>query len=246
MRAVLVAVVASVISVFRSRRALHIEVLALRHQLAVYKRAGHRPQLRPVDRLLWAWLSRAWAGWRETLVFVQPRTVIAWQRRRLRDHWTRLSRRGRTGRPAVAKEIRELIRKMSDANPTWGSPRIAGELRKLGIDVAKSTVEKYRLRRSKPPSPTWRTFLANHAKDLVSIDFFTVATVRFEILYVLVILEHDRRRVRHFDITMHPTADWTARQIVEAFPWETAPRYLLRDRDRCTVPRFAGESNPWA
>ena len=112
-----------------------------------------------------------------------------------------------------------------------GSPRIIGELRKLGIDVAKSTVEKYRVRRFKPPSPTWRTFLANHAKDLVSIDFFTVATVRFEILYVLVVLEHDRRRVRHFDITMHPTADWTAQQIVEGFPWETAPRYLLRNRD---------------
>ncbi len=120
---------------------------------------------------------------------------------------------------------------MSDANPTWGSPRIMGELRKLGIDVAKSTVEKYRVRRFKPPSPTWQTFLANHAKDLVSIDFFTVATVRFEILYVLVVLEHDRRRVRHFGVTMHPTADWTAQQIVEAFPWETAPRYLLHDRE---------------
>ena len=199
-----------------------------------YQRTGPRPRLRPADRILWAWLTRAWAGWREALVFVRPRTVIAWQQKRFRDHWTRLSRHGKVGRPAVAKEIRDLIRKMSDANPTWGSPRIVGELRKLGIEVATSTVERYRVRRQKPPSPTWRTFLAGHATELVSIDFFTVATVRFEILFVLfvlVVLAHDRRHVRHFAITAHPTAAWTAQQLVEAFPWETAPRYLLRDRD---------------
>ncbi len=120
---------------------------------------------------------------------------------------------------------------MSAANPTWGSPRIVGELRKLGIEVTKATVEKYRMRLSRPPSPSWRTFLGTHAKDLVSLDFFTVATVRFEILFVLVILAHDRRRVRHFNITAHPTAEWTAQQVAEALPWETAPRHLLRDRD---------------
>ena len=201
------------------------------HQLAVYQRAGRRPQLGPAARLLWAWLSRAWSGWREALVFVQPRTVIAWQRRRVREQWTRVSHHGKVGRSPVAKEIRDLIRKMSAANPTWGSPRLMGELRKLGIEVAKSTVEKYRTRRSKPPSPTWRAFLTTHAKDLVSIDFFTVATVRFETLFVLVILSHDSRRVQHFNITAHPTAAWTAQQVVEAFPWDTAPRYLLRDRD---------------
>ena len=162
---------------------------------------------------------------------VQPRTVIAWQRQRFQAHWTRLSRQGPRGRPPVAPEIRDLIRQMSAANPMWGAPRIMGELGKLGIAVAKSTVEKYRVRPSAPPSPTWRSFLANHAKDLVSIDFFTVATVRFEILFVLIILAHDRRRVRHFNITAHPTAAWTAQQVVEAFPWETAPPYLLRDRD---------------
>ena len=231
MRAVLLAAASGMASRFRSRRALQIEILALRHQLAVYQRAGRRPQLEPADRILWAWLSRAWAGWREALVFVQPRTVIAWQQKRFRDHWARLSRRGRIGRPPVAKAIRALIRTMSDANPTWGSPRIVGELRKLGIEVAKSTVERYRVRRRKPPSPTWRAFLASHATELVAIDFFTVATVRFEILFVLVVLAHDRRQVRHFGITAHPTAAWTAQQLVEAFPWETAPRYLLRDRD---------------
>ncbi|HXQ23045.1 MAG TPA: integrase core domain-containing protein [Candidatus Acidoferrales bacterium] len=226
MPAVVIAVVKSLSSIVRSRTALQLEVLALRHQLAVYQRAGRRPRLRPADRLLWAWLSRAWAGWQQALLIVQPCTVIAWQRQRFRDHWTRLSRRGTLGRPPVAKEIRDLIRKTSAANPTWGSPRILGELRKLGIEVAKSTVEKYRVSPSRPPSPSWRTFLATHAKDLVSIDFFTVATVRFEILFVLIILAHDRRRVQHFNITAHPTAAWTVQQVVEAFP-----RYLLRDRD---------------
>jgi hypothetical protein len=231
MQAVVIAVVTSLASVIRCRMALQIEILALRHQLAVYHRAGRRPRLLPADRLLWAWLSRAWSGWREVLVIAQPRTVIAWQRKRFREYWTRLSRQGQRGRPSVAQEIRDLIRKMSAANPTWGSPRIMGELRKLGIAVAKSTVEKYRLRRSKLPSPTWRTFLATHAKDLVSIDFFTVATVRFEILFALLIFAHHRRHVLHFNVTAHPSAAWTAQQVVEAFPWETAPRYLLRDRD---------------
>jgi transposase InsO family protein len=240
MQAVVMAVVTSMASVVRSRMALQIEILALRHQLAVYHRAGHRPQLQPVDRLLWAWLARRWSAWREALVIVQPRTVISWQRKRFREHWARLSHHGKRGRPPVAKEIRELIRQLSAANPTWGSPRIMGELGKLGIAVAKSTVEKYRVRRSTPPSPTWRTFLATHAKDLVSVDFFTVATVRFEVLFVLLIFAHDRRRVLHCNVTAHPSAAWTAQQVVEAFPWETAPRYLLRDRDGVYGVDFRG------
>jgi putative transposase len=228
---VLVAIGASLASFFRSRRVLQLEVLALRHQLAVYERSGRRPRLQPVDRLLWAWLARAWSDWRDALVVVQPRTVIAWQRKRFRVHWTRLSQHITPGRPQVAKEFRDLIRTMSTANPTWGSPRIVSKLRKLGIPIAKATVERYMVRRRGPPSPTWRAFLTTHAKDLVSMDFFTVATVRFEILFVLVILTHDRRHVRHFNITTHPTATWTAQQIVEAFPWGTAPAYLLHDRD---------------
>ncbi len=131
-------------------------------------------------------------------------------------------------------------RKISLANPSWGSPRIQSELRKLGIDVAKSTVEKYRVRPRKPPSPTWRAFLANHTKELVSLDFFTVSTVRFHVLFVLIILAHDRRRVVHFRITEHPTARWTAQQVVEAFPWDTAPRFLLRDRDGIYGADFHG------
>jgi transposase InsO family protein len=166
------------------------------------------------------------------LAFVQPRTVIAWRRKRFRDHWWRLSQQGTPGRPAVAQEVRDLIRAMWQANPTWGSPRIVGELRKLGIDVAKSTVEKYHGRRRKPPSLTWKTFLKNHTKDLVALAFFTVPTVTFRVLFVLVILAHERRRVVRFHVTEHPPAVWTAQQVVEAFPWDEAPRYLLRDRNR--------------
>ena len=159
--------------------------------------------------------------------------MLAWHPQRFRGHWRRLSEQGKPGRPAVAKEVRALIQAMWQANPTWGSPRIVGELRKLEIDVAKSTVERYRLRPPKPPSsPTWKTFLANHVQDLVALDFLVVPTVRHTVLFVLVILAHHRRRVIHFNVTAHPTAEWTAQQVVDAFPWDEAPRYLLRDRDR--------------
>jgi transposase InsO family protein len=219
-------------SLFRSQVALRLENLALRHQVAVYQQAHHRPRLRPSDRLFWVWLSRLWPGWQQGLTFVQPRTVIAWQKKRFRDHWRRLSQSGKPGRPAIAKEVRELIQDLWQSNPTWGSPRIVGELRKLGIGVAKSTVEKYRVRRQQPPSPTWETFLQNHMQDAAALDFFTVPTVTCRVLFVLVMLVHERRRMVHFNITEQPTAQWTAQQVVEAFPWDEAPRYLLRDRDR--------------
>jgi putative transposase len=143
-----------------------------------------------------------------------------------------LSQGRKLGRPAIAQEVRDLIQRMWQANPTWGAPRIVGELRKLRIDVAKSTVETYRVRRQKPPSPTWKTFLKNHMQDLVALDFFVVHTVTYKVLFVVVILAHERRRVAHFNVTEHPTAQWTAQQVIDAFPWDDAPRYLLRDRDR--------------
>ena len=225
------ALLSFVVSLFRSRASLCLEHLALRHQLAVYKQTVHRPRLRWTDRVFWGWLSRLWRGWLDTLIFVQPRTVIAWQRQRFRDHWRQLSQPGTPGRPTIAKEVRELIHRMWQTNPTWGAPRIVGELHKLGIDVTKSTVEKYRRRPPKPPSPTWKSFLTNHVQDLVALDFFVVPTVRHKVLFVLVILAHHRRRVVHFNVTKHPTAEWTAQQVIEAFPWNEAPRYLLRDRD---------------
>ena len=143
------------------------------------------------------------------------------------------------GRPAISRELRTLIRDVSIANPHWGAPRIVGELRKLGITVAKSTIEKYRVRPRRPPSPSWRAFLKNHVSEIVALDFFTVPTITFRVLFVLIVLAHDRRRILHFNVTEHPTAPWTAQQLVEAFPWERAPRYLLRDRDAVYGQAFA-------
>jgi transposase InsO family protein len=231
MTSIIRALLAFAVSLVRSRVSLQLEILALRHQLTVYHRSIRRPQVRPSDLLSWSWLARQWSRWWEALVFGQPATVLAWQRTRCREHWARLSRTGSAGRPAISKEIRELIREISAANPRWGSPRILGELRKLGIAVAKSTVETYRVRHRSPHSPTWRAFLKTHVTELVALDFFPVPTVGFKVLFVLVVLAHDRRQVLHFNVTEHPTAQWTAQQLVEAVPWDTAPKYLLRDRD---------------
>ena len=232
MSPVVSALLGFVIPLFQSRASLHLENLALRHQLAVYQQTVQHPRVRPSDRLFWACLSHLWAGWQQALAFVQPRTILAWQHQRFRDHWRGLSQQGTPGRPAMAKEVRTLIRDMWQANPTWGAPRIVGELRKLGIDVAKSTVETYRVRPQKPPSPTWKAFLNNHIRDVVALDFFVVPTVTHTELFVLVMLAHERRRLVRFHVTEHPTAEWTAQQVIDAFPWDEAPRYLLRDRDR--------------
>jgi putative transposase len=212
-------------------RQLALENVALHHQLAVYKRTVSRPKLRSSDRLFWAWLSSMWTGWRTVLVIVAPETVLRWQRRRFRTHWTKLSGRPRVGRPLINADIAALVKRMAAANPLWGAPRIHGELIKLGIDVAERTVSRLIPKRRTPPSQTWRTFLTNHLRDLISIDFFTVPTAHLRVVFVLVVLAHQRRRVLHFNVTEHPTAAWTAQQIVDAFPDDTAPAYLLRDRD---------------
>ena len=162
---------------------------------------------------------------------VQPETVIRWQRAGFRLFWTWKSRRHGPGRPALAPALRALIRRMSEANPLWGAPRIHGELRKVGLEISQATVSKYLVRRRTPPSQTWRTFLANHVGTLVSVGFFVVPTVLFNVLFVFVVLAQDRRRIVHVNVTDAPTAQWTAQQLVEAFPWETAPRYVRRDRD---------------
>jgi putative transposase len=210
---------------------LALENLALRQQVAVYKRTATRPKLRRIDRLFWVWLARVWPGWRQPLLIVTPDTVLRWQRRRFRDHWTKLSGRPRVGRPPINAEIAALVRTMAATNPLWGAPRIHGELMKLGIDIGERTVSRLLPKRRTPPSQTWRTFLTNHVRDLVSIDFFTVPTAYLRVLFVVVVLAHHRRRVLHFNVTEHPTAAWTAQQIVETFPHDSAPAYLLRDRD---------------
>jgi transposase InsO family protein len=218
-------------AILLSRAALAAENLALRQQLASLERTAQRPRLRRRDRVFWVWLSKLWADWRSVLVIVQPETVIRWHREGFRLYWRWKSRNKTPGRPKIDREIRDLIRRMSRENSTWGAPRIQSELHLLGHTVAESTVAKYMVRHVKPPSPTWRTFLDNHVGDLAAIDFFAVPTATFRILFCFVVLHHDRRRVVHFNVTANPTAQWTAQQIVEAFPYDEAPRYLIRDRD---------------
>jgi putative transposase len=168
---------------------------------------------------------------------VKPETVIRWHRRDFALYWTRLSKH-HAGRPAADNKIRDLIRKMATANPTWGSPRIHGELLKIGIKISERTVARLMPKKRNPPSQTWRTFLDNHVKDLVSIDFFVVPTATFRVLFVLVVLAHDRRRVVHFNVTENPTARWAGEQIMQAFPGGSEPKYLLRDRDSIYSEEF--------
>jgi transposase InsO family protein len=210
---------------------LAAENLALRQQLAVCKQSVKRPKLRPRDRVFWVWLSRLWPDWRSALAIVQPDTVVGWHRMGFKLYWSWKSNAGKPGRPCIDREIRVLIRRMSRENPTWGAPRILSELLLLGYEVAEGTVAKYMVRQQKPPSQTWRTFLSNHVPDIAACDFFTIPTVTFRVLYVFVILRHDRRRVVHFNVTTNPGAEWTAQQIVNAFPYDEVPRFLIRDRD---------------
>ena len=189
----------------RSRVSLAAENLALRHQLGVLQRSARRPCLRQRDRIFWVWLSRLWSDWRSSLIVVPPETVVRWHRRGFKLYWRWKSRSNKVGRPPLDAEIQQLIRRMCRENPLWGAPRIQSELVLLGHDVAESTVAEYMVRGQKPPSQTWRTFLANHVDCLASIDFFTVATATFRIIYVFVVLRHDRRRVVHFNVTAHPT-----------------------------------------
>src|SRR5437870_9046387 len=211
---------------------LALENLALRQQLDVYKRTMARPPLRRTDRLFWVVLARVWTGWRRPLVIVTPNTVLRWQRRRFREYWTKLSAGPTGGRPPVSAEIKALVSRMVAANPLWGAPRIHAELLKLGVDLAERTVSRLMPKHRPRPSQTWRTFLANHVRDLVSLDFFTVPTAVLRVLFVLVVLPHHRTRAVHFNVTEHPTAHWAAQQIVDAFPDDSAPAYLLRDRDQ--------------
>src|SRR5436853_6953865 len=238
----LTTLLATLWSIFRSRASLGLENLALRHQIGVLHRsAGKRPKLTAGDRLLWICLSRLWRDWRSALAIVKPETVVAWHRAAFPLFWTWKVRCGKPGRPVISSEVRDLIRKMCRENPGWGAPRIHGELLKLGIDVGQSSVSKYMVRCRKPPSQTSRTFLENHAQQMVSIDFFTVPTLRFQVLYVFLVMAHDRRRILHFNVTAHPTAEWTGQQLREAFPFDQPPRYLLRDRDAIFGDAFRGQ-----
>jgi hypothetical protein len=222
---------------FNSRAELELELIALRHQVAVLnrKRSG-RLRLYAIDRMLWVWLYRVWPRCLEAMVLVKPATVVQWHRQGFRLYWRW---RSRSGRRPIARETRKLIREMCLANTLWGAPRIHGELLKLGIKVSQATVAKYMLRRPHSPSPTWRTLLRNHALGIAAIDMFIVPSATFRLLFVMLILAHDRRKIVRFDVTEHPTAGWLSRQVTDAFPWDTAPRFLLRDRDSSYGPVFS-------
>lgn len=221
-----------VLDLFRSRTSLEAEVVALRQQLNVLRRsAPKRPALSRLDRLILILLYRVAPSVLDAVTIVRPETIVRWHRAGFRAFWRWKSRTRRAGRPRVPTEVRRLIREMSMANPFWGARRIHGELLKLGINVGQTSVAKYMARRRRPPSQGWRTFLFNHAEGIASIDLFVVPTISFRLLYGLLILKHDRRRILWIDVTAHPTAEWIARQVNEACGWDSAPQYLIRDRD---------------
>jgi len=211
---------------------LEAENLVLRQQISVLRRRmPKRPALTNIDRLLFVWLYRCFPSPTGALAIVRPETVIRWHHAGFRAYW-RWRSRNRIGRPKVSAELRSLIGEMSQANPLWGAPRIHGELLKLGFEVAQSTVAKYMTRRRGPPSQGWKTFFRNHFPDIGAIDMFVVPTIGFKPLHGIVIMRLGRRCLVWTNATTNLTAEWIARQITEAFSWDQAPRYLLRDRDR--------------
>jgi transposase InsO family protein len=227
------------IGLFRSRAALEAEILVLRHQLNILRRKSpKRVALSSMDRLVLVGLYRLAPGVLDALKIIRPETLIRWHRAGFRAYW-RWKSRPRGGRPTIPVDIRRLIREMSVANPLWGAPRIHGELLKLGIDVGQTTVAKYMARRRMPPSQGWRTFLRNHADGIASMDLFLVPTISFRLLYGFLILRHSRREFLWLGVTAHPNAEWIARQLTEAYGWQQAPRYIVRDRDRVYGGVFA-------
>jgi len=231
MLAILRALGMFVADLFRSRSRLEAENLLLRHQLAIaLRRAPPRLQLRGSDRALLVWMTRLWPRLLGAVQVVQPETVLRWHRAGFRAFW-RWKSRNSAGRPRIDRGLRDLIKRISRENPLWGASRIHGELLMLGFEVAQSTVSRYMTRPSRPPSQSWKTFLQNHAEAIAAIDMCVVPTLAFERLFAFLVLGHGRQLL-WFEVTRHPTADWLARQITEAFPWASAPAYLVRDNDR--------------
>ena len=218
-------------SPFKSKSRLEAENAALRQQLVVLQRkVKSRVALSNGDRLFFVQLYQWFPSILEIITIIQPETLVRWHRAGFRRYWRWKSRR-RGGRPQIHTELRALIRQMSAENRLWGAPRIHGELLKLGFEISQSTVAKYMVRRRGPPSQGWRAFLRNHAPHIAAMDLFVVPTIGFALLYVFVIVRLDRRTLVWTNVTRHPTAEWIARQITGAFPWDEAPRYLIRDRD---------------
>jgi transposase InsO family protein len=225
-------VLAVLASPLKSKSRLEAENAALRHQLIVLRRKVRgRARLSNNDRWFFVQLYRWFPSILEVLTIIRPETLVRWHRAGFRRYW-RWKSRSRGGRPQIVADLRKLIRRMSIENPLWGAPRIHGELLKLGFELAQSSVAKYMVNRRGPPSQGWWTFLHNHAPDIAAMDLFVVPTISFDLLYAFVIVRLDRRDLIWINVTANPTAEWVARQITEAFPWDEAPRYLIRDRDR--------------
>jgi len=228
-------------------QAIAVENAALRMQIAAFQRKGKRPRLTSWDRVFWITLRSLWSDWRHPLIYVQADTVVRWQRERFRRFWAKLSKpqRRRRGRPGTAAALRRLVEQMAAANPLWRAPRIHGELKMLGIAISERTVSRILRRLRRPPNQTWRTFLHNHVGHMVSTDFFTVPTITMKVLFVFIVLERDRRKVLHFNLTEHPTGAWAAQQIVEASQTERLPVISSAIGTAGTVLRFDCESNRW-
>jgi putative transposase len=224
--------------VLKERTQLALESIALRQQLAVYQRTVKRPKIEDRDRIFWLTVMGMLKEWKDALVIVQSQTVIRWHRKGFSHYWRRKSR-AKPGRPPISMEIILLIRRLSSENVLWGAPRICDELALLGHDVAQSTVAKYMVKgKDRVSSQTWKSFLANHMDVTAACDFFVVPTLTFNLLYVFVVLSHDRRRILHVNVTANPTAEWTGRQLLEAFPYDSSPKYLVRDNDKIYGEEF--------
>ena len=223
-----------ILRVFRKRSSLLLENLALRQQLAVLKRHHPRPHIRLFDKLFWVLAKRCWKRWKEALIVVSPETVVRWHQAGFALYWRAISRvRRAAGRRRIPKESRDLIFRMVAENPTWGAPRIHGELLMLGFDFSERTISRWMKRAPRSPEPAkrWLTFLRNHREAIAAMDFFTVPTVTLRMLYCFFIISHDRRRMLHCNVTRHPTSGWIIQQLREAFPFASAPRFLIFDRD---------------
>jgi putative transposase len=218
----------------RARRSLLLENLALRQQLAVLKRRHPRPILYLLDKLFWVTVRRFWSGWQQSLIVVPPETVVRWHRAGFRLYWKLIYKvRRPVGRRSTSKEVRELIFRMVVENPTWGAPRIHGELLMLSFDISERTISRWMKRAPRDPEPArrWLAFLRNHREAIAAMDFFTVPTITFSSLYCFFVISHDRRRILHFNVTKHPTSLWIVQQLREAFPFGSAPRFVIFDRD---------------
>jgi predicted DCC family thiol-disulfide oxidoreductase YuxK len=220
---------------FRTRQHLMLENLALRQQLVVLKRRHPKPRLGLLDKLFWVALRQLWSDWKKCLYLVAPDTVPRWHQAGFRLYWALLCKvRRRAGGKKIPREVRDLIFQMVAENATWGAPRIHGELRMLGFEVSERTISRWMRRAPRNPEPAqrWRAFLRNHREAIAAMDFFTVPTLTFNLLYCFFVISHDRRRILHFNVTRHPTSSWIVQQLREAFPYQSAPRFLLFDHDQ--------------